>query len=94
MGTKEKLIERILSCPKDFTYDEAKRLFGILGYEESNKGATSGSRVEFIGPDEEAPFILHKPHPGSILKSYVVKGIIEHITKNNLIEKYKQSKIK
>lgn len=40
MGTKEKLIERILSCPKDFTYDEAKRLFGIFGYKESNKGAT------------------------------------------------------
>lgn len=94
MGTKEKLIERILSSPKDFTYDEAKRLFGIFGYKESNKGATSGSRVEFIGPDEQAPFILHKPHPGSILKSYVVKGIIEHIEKNNLIEKYKQSKIK
>lgn len=94
MGTKEKLIERILSCPKDFTYDEAKRLFGIFGYKESNKGATSGSRVEFIGPDEEAPFILHKPHPGSILKSYVIKGIIEHIKKNNLIEKYKQSKTK
>lgn len=94
MGTKEKLIERILSSPKDFTYDEAKRLFGIFGYKESNKGATSGSRVEFINPDEQAPFILHKPHPGSILKSYVVKGIIEHIEKNNLIEKYKQSKIK
>lgn len=94
MGTKEKLIERILSSPKDFTYDEAKRLFGIFGYKESNKGATSGSRVEFIGPDEQAPFILHKPHPGSILKSYVVKGIIEHIEKNDLIGKYKQSKIK
>lgn len=61
---------------------------------ESNKGATSGSRVEFIGPDEQAPFILHRPHPGSILKSYVVKGIIEHIEKNDLIGKYKQSKIK
>ena len=39
-------------------------------------------------------YSVHKPHPGSILKSYVVKGIIGHITKNNLIEKYKQSKIK
>ncbi len=92
MGTKEKLIERILSRPKDFTYDEAKRLFSIFGYVESNKGATSGSRAEFVSPDGKAPFILHKPHPGSILKSYVIKGMVEHIEKNNLIEIYKQSK--
>lgn len=94
MGTKEKLIERILSSPKDFTYDEAKRLFGIFGYVESNKGATSGSRAEFVSSDGESPFILHKPHLGSILKSYVVKSIIEHIEKNKLIEKYQKSKIK
>ena len=25
MGTKEKLIERFLTLPKDFTYDEVKR---------------------------------------------------------------------
>lgn len=37
MGTKEKLIERILSCPKDFTYDEAKRLFGILDIRKVTK---------------------------------------------------------
>lgn len=94
MGTKEKLIERLLSCPKDFTYDEAKRLFNIFGYKENNKGTTSGSRVEFVGEDKESPFILHKPHPGSILKHYVVKNIIDHIKKNNLIEKYEQSKLK
>lgn len=94
MGTKEKLIERILSQPKDFTYDEARRLFGIFGYKESNKGNTSGSRVEFVNPEGDAPFALHKPHPGSILKPYVVKAIVEHLRKNNLIEKYEQSKTK
>ncbi|ADY36102.1 type II toxin-antitoxin system HicA family toxin [Bacteroides gallinaceum] len=94
MGTKEKLIARILSQPKDFTYDEAKRLFGIFGYTENNKGSTSGSRVEFVNPEGDAPFTLHKPHPGSILKAYVIKGIVEHIQKNRLIEKYEQSKNK
>ena len=29
MGTKEKLIERFLTLPKNFTYDEVKRLFGL-----------------------------------------------------------------
>ena len=32
MGTKEKLIERFLTLPKNFTYDEVKRLFGLFGY--------------------------------------------------------------
>lgn len=94
MGTKEKLIARILSQPKDFTYEEAKRLFGIFGYVESNKGNTSRSRVEFVNPEGDAPLTLHKPHPGSILKAYVIKSIIEHIHKNKLIEKYEQSKNK
>lgn len=94
MGTKEKLIERVLSHPKDFTHEEAKRLFGILGYKENNKGATSGSRVEFLDEKGETSFILHKPHPGSVLKAYVVKGIVEHIQKNKLIEKYEQFKKK
>lgn len=76
MGTKEKLITRIFSQPKDFTYDEAKRLFGIFGYKENTKGNTSGSRVEFVNPEGDAPFTLHKPHLGSILKSYVIKVLL------------------
>lgn len=37
MGTKEKLIERFLTLPKNFTYDEVKRLFGLFGYSEGKK---------------------------------------------------------
>ena len=39
MSKKEKLIARLLSLPKDFTYDEMKTLLGYLGFEEDNKGA-------------------------------------------------------
>lgn len=45
MGTKEKLIERFKSQPKDFNWDELVRLFSIFGYKIDNKGKTSGSRV-------------------------------------------------
>lgn len=48
MGTKDKLIERFKRQPKDFTWDELVRLFSLLGFELSNKGKTSGSRVIFI----------------------------------------------
>ncbi len=83
MGTKEKLIERFKSQPKDFNWDELVRLFAILGYKMDNKGKTSGSRVIFI--KEESSYVAPKPHPGSIVKGYVMKQVFEFLTKNKLI---------
>ena len=62
MGQKEKLIQKLKSKPKDFTFDEAETLLKYLNYVRSNKGKTSGSRVMFINEDHEA-ILLHKPHP-------------------------------
>lgn len=67
MGTKEKLIERFKTLPADFTYDEMERMLLIFGYEKSNKGKTSGSRVVFKNKDKR-PIMIHKPHPGNILR--------------------------
>ncbi len=92
MGTKEKLIERFLTLPKDFTYDEVKRLFRLFGYEESNKGSTSGSRVEFVNSDGTDSYIMHKPHPSNIIRGYVMKQLKVYVDENKLIEKYEQSK--
>ena len=83
MGTKEKLIQRFVSQPKDFTWDELVRLFGIFGYELSNKGKTSGSRVIFV--KGESSYTAHKPHPNSIIKSYVIKQVLEFLKNNELI---------
>ena len=47
MGKKEKLIARLKSVPKDFTFDEMKNLLELLDFKMSNKGRTSGSRVQF-----------------------------------------------
>lgn len=66
MGTKEKLIMRFKNSPKDFTWDEFLRLFTILGFELSNKGKTSGSRVIFR--KGEYTYIAHKPHPAKFIK--------------------------
>ena len=48
-----------------------------FGYEESNKGATSGSRVRFYNPETGAMVSLHKPHPGD----QMVKGSVESVVK-------------
>ena len=85
MSKKEKLLERLLQRPKDFSYSELKILLSSMGYEEFNKGKTSGSRVAFINPKSGHPIRLHKPHPKNILKSYQVDLIIEELKNENLI---------
>jgi len=85
MGTKQKLIERFKRQPKDFTFNELTHLFQILGFEVSQKGKTSGSRVEFVNNEKELSYGAHKPHPGSSIKSYAMKQVLEYLTSNKLI---------
>jgi hypothetical protein len=85
MSKKEKLVERLLSKPKDFSYAELKSLLNGLGYSESNKGKTSGSRVAFLNEMNSHIIRLHKPHPKNILKTYQIELIIEELQKENLL---------
>lgn len=84
MGTKEKLIARFTSLPTDFTWDEMARLLVALGYIPGNKGNTSGSRVIFKG-EGRRPIMLHKPHPGNIIKGYVMKQVLDYLKNEGLI---------
>ena len=83
MSTKEKLIERFKNLPSDFTFDELVRLFNTLGYSIGNKGPTSGSRVVFRKGDDE--FLIHKPHPGNIVKAYVLRRLKKELKKRKLL---------
>jgi len=76
MGTKEKLQKRFKTLPTDFTFAELERLLKGLGYNKSNKGKTSGSRVIFVN-DKGHIIMLHKPHPGNIVKSYALKQVYD-----------------
>jgi len=67
---KQKLIDRLNSRPKDFTYEEARTLLGLYGLIEDTKGRTSGSRVMFVNSILDVNFRLHKPHPNNTLKDY------------------------
>ena len=44
MAKIDKLIERLLLRPADFTWDELVNVLGYLGYKELKKGKTGGSR--------------------------------------------------
>lgn len=84
MGKKEKLIARLKSRPKDFSFDEAETLLNYLDYLRDNKGKTSGSRVIFTN-EEHGSILLHKPHPNKELKEYQVKQLIEQLEQEGLI---------
>ena len=76
MSKIEKLLTRLYSKPKDFTYQELKTLLEQLGFIEYNKGKTSGSRVKFKNERCDVTIELHKPHnTGNILKPYQIKNI-------------------
>lgn len=84
MGKKEKLIQRLKSKPKDFTFEEAETLLGYLSYSRTNKGKTSGSRVSFVS-ENHSVILLHKPHPNNELKRYQVQQLIEILQQEELI---------
>lgn len=86
MGKKEKQIERLKQLPSDYTFSEAKSLAGQLGYEERNKGKTSGSRVLFFREKDGRKIMLHKPHPGDVMKQYAVRDLLDAFIGNGDFE--------
>ena len=86
MSKKEKLIDRIQELPKDFTFNELDTLLTYFGFEHSNKGKTSGSRVKFYHSEKQKQYLAHKPHPSSIIKEKALKDIVDFLIKNDFIK--------
>lgn len=80
MSKFEKAKERIRSKPKDYTYDEAKYLLFQMGFEEYTKGKTSGSRVKFYRREDKKVILLHKPHPGNVMKRGAVEDLVDFLS--------------
>ena len=85
MSQKDKLIKKLKSNPKDFTFDEAESLLGFLSYRRNNKGKTSGSRIIFISDKYATKILLHKPHPRKELLEYQIKQLIEQLEQEGLL---------
>ena len=85
MSKYDKVLLKLLNRNSTITYQEIKYLLGKLGYEESQKGKTSGSRVAFISVEDKHIIRLHKPHPGNELKDYVKREIISELKDKKLI---------
>lgn len=85
MGTKEKLRERFMKMPSDFTFDEMQQLLTGYGYVLGNKGHTSGSRIIFKNGNKR-PIMLHKPHPGNIVKRYAMIQVFDELKNAGFID--------
>lgn len=85
MSKKEKLIKRLQSLPRDFTYAELESLLFQLGFVEDTKGKTSGSRVRFYHEELKIQYLAHKPHPTNVIKVMALKDIVIFLENNNVI---------
>lgn len=82
MGSREqKLLERFKSIPSDFEWSELKRLLEGLGYQEAQG---SGSRVKYVGKNLPR-ILLHKPHPGNIVKRSALRDVKKLLLEADLI---------
>ena len=83
MSTKDKLIERFKTLPKDFTFSELLALFKMYGFTVNNKGATSGSRVRLERGSDY--YNLHRPHPTPLIKPGALKAAYAYLKRLKLI---------
>lgn len=83
MSKKDKLVDRLLKKPKDFTFEEMKTLLSYFGYELKQSG--TGSGVKFFKEGSNEVINFHKPHPNGVLKGYILKQVIEKLRKDGLL---------
>ena len=76
MSRKDKLINRLLKKPKDFTFDEMESLLAYFGYKL--KQSRTGSGVKFIKEDGNEVI-------NGILKRYILEQVIEKLRKDGLL---------
>ena len=84
MSKKEKLTERLLRKPRDFTFEEVVQLMGFFGYFVVTGGKTGGSRIAFSNGEKDY-IRMHKQHPRNTLKMYQVENLINDLKERGLI---------
>lgn len=82
MSKLQKAIARLLARPTDYGWEELVSLMEALGYELRTSG---GSGRKFLDPQCGALLFLHEPHPGSILKAYQVRAVLQFLRREQKI---------
>lgn len=75
MARKDKLIAKLTSKPKSFTWDEAKALMSLCGFQLLNARGGGSARM-FHHPETRQKVRLHEPHPQNTLLPYMVTELV------------------
>ena len=84
MTQRDKLLQKLVDNPKNFSWDDFVALVTQLGYRKAKSGKTGGSRRRYVHPTY-APISLHEPHPEKFLKNYQIEVVIEALKKEGII---------
>jgi predicted RNA binding protein YcfA (HicA-like mRNA interferase family) len=83
MSKQEKLLRRLSSKPKDFTWSELVSLMTALGFDMEK---SSGSGRKFILQSTSGVLLIHEPHPTKVLKPYQVRDAIALLEKEGFLK--------
>ena len=90
MSRREKLIDRLVSRPTDFKWEEATGLMTACGFEKVKKSGSGkrggGSHRRFYNAEHDVYVRISKPHPRNILKRYQIDDLIEALVNTGYIE--------
>lgn len=87
MSQIEKLKNRLLNRPKDFTMEALDRLMLGLGYVKWKSGKTAGFKVEYNDEKSGKDLVLHSPHPFTSFKPYAVQRIIRFLEETGRLQR-------
>ena len=82
MSKHEKLLNRLQSGPKDFRWDELVTLLTALDW---TVHSGKGSSRKFVHRETGVVLMMHEPHPGSILKAYQVRAVLDLLRQEGAI---------
>ncbi|MBE0648182.1 MAG: type II toxin-antitoxin system HicA family toxin [Bacteroidales bacterium] len=85
MSRHEKLKEKLLRLPKNFTYDELVTLLKGFDYIEEGRKRASGSAVMFYNKELNDKIMFHKPHPAKEVKRYILELIVIKLKNNKML---------
>lgn len=85
MGRKDKLLEKLKSKPKSFTWDEAKAVMTACGFDLMNARGGGSGRM-FVNRTTKQKVRLHEPHPQNTLLPYMLDALIDALKDAGEIE--------
>ena len=83
MSRKEKALARLMEAPKDFTWDELKKVMSAFGFALKTTG---GSGRKFIHGETGVTLFMHEPHPSKVLKAYQLREAIDLLRREGFVK--------